>query len=216
MSKKGKSGIYITACCLAVVAAVVGFLAERPKNDEDNMVENLPEISEESVEKEPIQEVEKTETEIEESSEDETEIVSKAETIEEVHFIRPVEGKVIEEFSGNNLIYNEGLRDWRTHNGVDMEAESGTQVLASANGVVEAVYDSNMGKCMEIDHQNGYKTLYANLDVDVQLKKGDEVAEGDVIGIVGNTALGDATDIPHLHFEIIKDGENINPVDFLE
>ena len=142
--------------------------------------------------------------------------VSKATKVNEAKFIRPVNGKVIEEFSDNNLIYNEALRDWRTHNGVDLEAESGTQVLAAANGVIENVFDSNMGMCVLIDHQNGYKTVYANLDDSIVVKKGDEVAEGDVIGIVGNTALGDATDLPHLHFEITKDGNNVNPTEYIE
>lgn len=216
--ENNKSGIYIAACCLAVIAAVIGFSGRRMQKGTDGKVEvdNVPEMQAEQVESEPVLEVEKAETEIEDTKKDEIKSISKTAKVEEAHFVRPVGGKILEEFSDNNLIYNEALKDWRAHSGVDLEAESGEQVIAAANGVVERVFDSNMGKCVEIDHQNGYKTIYANLDENIEIKQGDEVAEGDVIGLVGNTALGDATDIPHLHFEITKDGENVNPKDYFE
>ena len=217
-SENNKSGIYITACCLAVIAAVVGFSGKRTQkggNDGDN-ANIMPEVQVQSQETEPVQEAEIAEAEVPDEPKEELKSVTKAEIIEDVHFVRPVDGKILEEFSDNDLIYNEALRDWRTHNGVDLEAESGTQVVAAANGVVEKVFDSNMGKCVEIDHKNGFKTVYANLDENIQINQGDEVAEGDVIGLVGNTALGDATDMPHLHFEITKDGENVNPKEYFE
>ena len=213
--ENNRVGIYITACSLAVIAAVIGFAGRRNKREEPpkNVVQSIP--------KEQVQTAE--ETEKPQSKEkpvtapkEDAVSVSKATKVTETKFIRPVNGKVIEEFSDNNLIYNEALRDWRTHNGVDLEAESGTQVVAAANGVIENVFDSNMGMCVLIDHQNGYKTVYANLDDSIVVKKGDEVAEGDVIGIVGSTALGDATDLPHLHFEITKDGNNVNPTEYIE
>ena len=208
MERNSKGGIYITACCLAVIAAVIGFAGRRGKKEETPKTAELPKQVEVAEEKEP-QKPQKT-------AEEPTVSVSKPAVVEEVQFLRPVSGRVIEEFSDNNLIYNEALRDWRTHDGVDLEAEAGTQVLAAANGVVENVFDSNMGTSVLIDHQNGYKTVYANLDEGIAIKKGDEVAEGDVIGVVGSTALGDATDLPHLHFEISKNGENVNPCDYIK
>jgi len=215
--ENSKSGIYITACCLAIIAAVVGFAGKKGKNSDSEIPsENTPVLQEELSESEPVKEVEKRETEIEDTKKATAKTAKKTESTETTHFLRPVDGKVLEEFSDNNLIYNEALRDWRTHDGVDLEADSGTQVLAAANGIVEKVFDSNMGKCVEISHQNGYKTVYANLDENIQIKAGDEVAEGDVIGLVGNTALGDITDLPHLHFEISKNGQNLNPAEYLD
>ena len=132
----------------------------------------------------------KTETNIEDTQEAEAKGASNKKKVEDIGFIRPVEGRILEEFSNDDLVYNEALKDWRVHSGVDLEAESGEQVVAAANGVVERVFYSNMGKSIEIDHQNGYKTVYSNLDEDTQINPGEEVAEGDVIGLVGNTALG--------------------------
>lgn len=213
MDRKNRGGIYITACCLAVIAAVIGFSGKRAKKEKtpeiaaENLAEAQPQKSEDIVEEKKASTKE---------TDEKTISVSKPAVVEESQFIRPVDGKVIEEFSDSDLIYNESLRDWRTHNGIDLEAESGAQVLAAANGVIENVFDSNMGTCVLIDHQNGYKSVYANLDENIAIKKGDEVAEGDVIGMVGNTALGDATDLPHLHFEITKDGKNVNPCEYIK
>lgn len=216
--ENNKSGIYITACCLAVIAAVIAFSSKRGQKESngENTVDSLPEVQAELTESEPVLEVEKVKKDVEDIKEPEAKSAIREKKVENANFVRPVAGKILEEFSNNDLIYNEALKDWRVHSGVDLEAEFGEQVIAAANGIVEKVFDSNMGKCVEIDHQNGYKTIYANLDENIQIKQGDEVAEGDVIGLVGNTALGDATDIPHLHFEITKDGENVNPKDYFE
>lgn len=215
--EKIKIGIYITACCLAIIAAIVGFSGRKAQKEEKHakIAEITPRKQVETPVKKPVKKVEKPKI-VEDVPTPEAKSVSKENKVDEIHFTRPVEGKLLESFSDDDLIYNEALKDWRTHDGVDLEAELGAQVFASANGVVEKVYDSSMGKCVEIDHQNGFKTIYANLDDNITIAKGDEVAEGDVIGLVGNTALGDATELPHLHFEITKDGKNINPIDFLE
>ncbi len=215
--EKTKMGIYISACCLAVIAAVIGFSEKNAKKEEKpaKIAEIVPQNMPESKKSEPAKEVEKPKI-VEDTTKEDTKSVSNAKKVDEIHFARPVSGKVLEDFSDNDLIYNEALKDWRTHDGVDLEAELGAQVIAAANGVVEKVSDSGMGKCVVIDHQNGYKTVYANLDDNVAVTEGSEIAEGNVIGLVGNTALGDATELSHLHFEIIKDGKNVNPLDFLE
>lgn len=216
-TRNNKSGIYITACALAVIAAVVGFSGRRSQRDEDmgSVTENAQVPPTDSAASEPAQTASEH-AQTEEAPAIETESVSKAESIEDIHFTRPVNGRILEEFSDNDLIYNEALKDWRTHNGIDLEAESGTQVVAAASGVVERIFDGSLGKCVEIDHQNGYKTVYANLDESIQLSAGDDVSEGDVIGLVGDTALGDATELPHLHFEIAKNGQNIDPAEYLD
>ena len=215
--EKTKIGLYITACCLAVIAAAVGFSGRKTekKTVPEKISETVPQNQEKEPEAEPVKGVEKPKI-VDDTPKTEAKSTGKEKKAAEIHFTRPVSGKVLEEFSDNTLIYNEALKDWRTHDGVDLEAEVGAQVLASSNGVVEKVYDSNMGKCVVLDHQNGYKTVYANLDDNITIKEDDEVAEGDVIGLIGDTALGDATGLPHLHFEIIKDGKNVNPADFLE
>ena len=139
-----------------------------------------------------------------------------SEKTEVIEFVSPVSGKVIEEYSGDDLVYNEALKDWRSHNGVDFSAKLGQEVFASADGVCEDVFDCEMGRCVVINHKDGFATMYANLGEETVVKKGDNIAKGDRIGIIGNTALGDITADEHLHFEIIKEGKNVNPVEYLD
>ncbi len=214
--KKDNGGLYTAICCFAVVMAVVGFVNAKTKKE--TRKEEITKVIENRVLEEQEEKVEEKKAlpKKEIIEEKKTESVSKSIIIEETAFSRPVSGNIITNDSGEDLLYNEALKDWRTHNGVDFEAKIGEKVLASANGVVEQVSDSEMGRSVVLEHSNGFCTVYANLSEDTKLKKGDEVSEGDVIGEVGNTALGDATEEPHLHFEIIKNGKNVNPTDYLE
>jgi hypothetical protein len=99
------------------------------------------------------------------------------------------------------------------HNGIDLTAETGTPVVATADGVVtRAEYlEHTFGKLVEIDHGNGITTFYAHLDRYV-VKKGDSVKKGDVIGYVGDSGVSVG---PHLHYEVLKDGKNVDPAGYM-
>ncbi len=214
--KKKNGGAYLAICCCALIVAIVGY-ANRVslKENEEEKLSDIVDVAPSDTITETSQkaEVEVPDSEIAKESEENPVESEKPEVIE---FIAPVSGKVIEEYSGDDLVYNEALKDWRAHSGVDFEAKIGEDVKASAKGIIESVFDSNMGRCVIIDHQNGFRTMYANLEETEKVKEGDEVMAGDVIGTVGNTALGDITDLEHVHFEMIKDGNNVNPVEYLD
>lgn len=100
----------------------------------------------------------------------------------------------------------------RMHTGVDFLAPTGTPIYATGNGrVVEAERNKyGYGRMVLIDHGYGYETLYAHLN-QINVKPGQEIKRGEVIGMVGNTGISTA---PHLHYEVIKDGRKINPVNY--
>ncbi len=128
----------------------------------------------------------------------------------------PVEGEVLAEYAMECLSYNQTTRDWRVHNGVDLAAESGTQVHAAADGKVYTVYDDDqMGKTVVIRHENGYTTKYASLAEDVNVLAGDTVKMGDTIGCVGTTALMEQALGDHVHFSVTKNDEPVDPNEFL-
>ena len=221
--RKQSNGAYLAICCCAMIVAIVGYAnrlsLEEETKPEEKLVEQIPEVSET-----PEPATKETANNVIVAEKKETKNMNPAPTAEtkktenkkeEIIFTPPIDGNVTEEFSGDDLVYNEALKDWRAHCGVDFEAKIGDDVMASAKGLVESVFDSNMGRCVIIDHQNGFKTMYANLDETDKVKEGDMVMPGDVIGTVGNTALGDITDLEHVHFEMIKEGENVNPIEFL-
>lgn len=136
----------------------------------------------------------------------------KTEINKEISFIRPVDGDIIKEFSKDNLIFSETLNEWTTHNGVDLRAEKTEIVKASAAGVVKSIKnDPRYGLSVTIEHENGYKTIYANLLTSEFVVEGEKVEQGQTIGTVGNTAVFESSQEPHLHFEILKDNEYVNP-----
>ncbi len=218
--KKEGSGFYIAICCCVVIIAAVGY-ANRVSVNEETVPEQ--QVAQATMVPEKVAEEKKTVAAATAKPKPTPEVKAQAEAVskgvkteEKVVFSAPVKGKVIEEFSGDDLVYNESLKDWRSHSGVDFAADIGEKVVCSAAGVVEKVFDSELGHCVVIDHKNGYRTMYANLKEDTGLSEGDDIAAGDVVGMVGDTALGDSTDLPHLHFEIMKKNESLNPVDYLE
>jgi murein DD-endopeptidase MepM/ murein hydrolase activator NlpD len=107
------------------------------------------------------------------------------------------------------------MEDYRVHCGIDIGADAGTAVMAAADGEISKVYyDPMMGQTVEITHVGGYTTIYKNLQTKLPsgTLEGAKVSAGDTIGYVGDTALVEISESPHLHFEIIKDEEYTNPL----
>ncbi len=100
----------------------------------------------------------------------------------------------------------------KEHKGVDFKAKIGTPVLATGDGVVSLVKSDKKGygKHVVINHEEQYQSVYANLSV-FKVKNGDKVKKGDVIALSGNSG---ASTVPHLHYEVRKDGKAVNPSDY--
>ena len=100
----------------------------------------------------------------------------------------------------------------KMHWGMDFTAPKGTPIYASGDGKVKRADNSasGYGKHIRIDHGYGYMTLYAHLSK-YNVKRGQKVERGDLIGFVGSTGRSEA---PHLHYEVWKDGSRINPINF--
>ena len=130
--------------------------------------------------------------------------------------VEPLKGEVLMAFSVDQLVYSPTLADWRTHDGVDISAKPGTTVLAATAGTVASVEDDPlMGTTVVIDHEDGYTTTYANLQTTPTVEPGDLVTAGQIIGAVGTTAAAEAAQSPHLHFSVARDGEAVDPDEFL-
>jgi len=135
----------------------------------------------------------------------------------EITFIKPVEGEISKEYAKENLVYSETLEEWTTHLGIDIKAEKTTVVKASADGKIKSIKnDPRYGLTIIIEHQDGFETLYANLLTSEFVQVGEEVKQGQSIGTVGNTATFEILDEPHLHFEISKNNENIDPSQYIK
>lgn len=130
----------------------------------------------------------------------------------EISFAKPVEGDVIREFAKDNLVYSETLQEWVTHLGIDIKANKTTVIKASADGTIRSIKnDPRYGLTIIIDHDDGYQTIYSNLLTTEFVVEGEKVKQGQSIGTVGNTAVFEISDESHLHFEILKDSEQLDP-----
>ena len=130
--------------------------------------------------------------------------------------VEPLKGEVLMAFSMDQLVYSPTLADWRTHDGVDISARPGDTVLAATAGAVSSVEDDPlMGTTVVIEHEGGYVTTYANLQAKPTVQPGDVVTAGQIIGAVGTTAAAEAAQSPHLHFSVSRDGEAVDPGEFL-
>lgn len=130
--------------------------------------------------------------------------------------VSPLSGETVAAFSMDELAYSETLADWRTHDGIDIAAEVGTQVIAACSGVVTAVRDDDMmGTLVTIAHDDGYETTYANLRSSPGVGEGQYVSAGEVIGAVGSSSIAEFSMPAHLHFSVSKDGVPCDPKEFL-
>ncbi len=124
----------------------------------------------------------------------------------------PVDGKILWGFAVNELVYSQTLKQWMTHCGVDVSAKKGDEVRCILGGTVERVYsDDAMGVTVEIAHTGKLKSVYSNLCETPPVKEGQKLNQRDVIGYIGATAISECELPSHLHFEILKNGEAIDP-----
>ena len=137
---------------------------------------------------------------------------TKKEPVKELTFQKPVEGDIVREYAKENLVYSETLKEWVTHTGIDIKADKTTVVKASEAGTIKSIKnDPRYGLTIVIEHDNNFQTVYSNLLTSEFVVEGEKVEKGQSIGTVGNTAVFEVVDEPHLHFEILKDSLAVDP-----
>lgn len=138
------------------------------------------------------------------------------ETKKEITFIKPTDGEIICEYAKDNLIYSETLKEWITHTAVDIKADKTSVIKAAADGIVKTIVnDPRYGLTVIIEHDDGYQTVYSNLLTAEFVVEGEEVKQGQTIGTAGNTAVFESGMECHLHFELMKDNEYVDPTIYI-
>ena len=136
---------------------------------------------------------------------------------EELAFKAPVSGEIIKDFAMDTLVYSNTLGEWIVHNGIDIKADKTTVVKASEAGTVKSIKnDPRYGLTVVIEHTNGFTSVYSNLLTAEFVKEGEKVEQGQTIATVGNTATFEIADEAHLHFEISKNNETLDPSQYIK
>lgn len=209
--KQYRRAIYIALAVCVVAAGVTGYLLtnREPPTQQASanqpVAEVKPPVITPVTPKEPVKE-ERKEAEI------------PVETVSELlpQVVSPLDGTTVTVFSMSELMYDETMADWRTHEGLDIQAAEGDAVKTAAAGEVTSVTrDDLMGTTVCVAHAGGYVTRYSSLKEDPPISQGQQLKAGDIVGYVG-TAAAEAAMGPHLHFSVEKDGALIDPKEYVK
>lgn len=131
---------------------------------------------------------------------------------EKLIFSKPLDGQIQKIYSPDKVVFSKTLNKWKTHDGIDIEAQEGTLVLSMEKGEVINVYDDALlGKTIVISHIAGYYSQYSNLDENVFVNIGDKVVKGQRIGRIGKTAKSEFLDNSHLHLAVYLGEKSVDP-----
>lgn len=188
-------------CAVALVAIVVVAVAVSGGKVENNQANNQP------VQSTPLPDDSNTNGE---GNHDDEQVSGLPEGM-----ISPLESVTV--LNDYGFYHNKTLNAYYEHAGVDFTATAGTNVLAVENGVIESIYkdDILIGTEIVINHGNGLKSVYCYVTESEGLKAGDSVKKGDIIGVVAEANGKEYKDGAHLHFEIVKEGNRVDPASYL-
>ena len=125
--------------------------------------------------------------------------------------------EVIREYSEKQPSYSKTLDLWEIHKGLDIGADEGYEVKSLLNGkVVDVFKDDRHGISVKVESDNNIVVVYSNLDEKTNVKKGQEVKEGQVLGLIGNTTLVENEDGSHIHIEAFKSEQSIDPMTLIK
>lgn len=204
-------GAAILAAGATVLFGVYGtsLLLEEPQTE---IQEEIPETEQPQTQQTQIQ---AEEIPIEQTQPEEE--TPAAEEPQPLVYAMPLEGEVVNPFSGGELVKNITLKEWRTHDGADLAAAEGTPVKAIAEGtVVEVEEDPLWGVCVAISHSDGAVSYYMGISANVEVSVDDAVVLGQTIGYVGNTAQMEIGQESHLHLGLRSGEEWVDPISYIQ
>lgn len=205
-------GYYIAIALCLVAAGTIGYFALRERPVTVEQTDTPPVLDIQPVT--PTQPVVKPAPVVIPDPVEEAEITEPAELLPQV--VSPLDGTTVTVFSMTELLYDPTMADWRTHDGIDVQADEGAAVKTAAAGTVQSVTnDELMGTTVVIQHEGGYATQYSSLQENTPVAQGQTVAAGEVIGYVGSTSAAESRMGPHLHFSVSRDGAVIDPHDYV-
>lgn len=134
-------------------------------------------------------------------------------------FCAPVNGTLTKHHDAETQVFSNTMNDYRVHLGVDIEAQVGSPVYAAADGTIAEVWeDPLMGQCVAVQHGGDAISIYKNLAAEMAegIEAGAKVTSGQLLAYVGETAMAEMADEPHLHFEMTVADLQVDPLEYLD
>ena len=134
-------------------------------------------------------------------------------------FVLPVKGAILKKHDATLQVYSATMGDYRVHLGIDVVTEENAPVYAAADGKIQKIWeDVKMGYCIAVKHSGDCVTVYKNLGETLPdgISEGVSVRSGQLIATVGNSAMVEIADEPHLHFEMTVGGLSVDPLEYYD
>ena len=134
-------------------------------------------------------------------------------------FVLPVKGSVLKKHDATLQVYSTTMGDYRVHLGIDVVTTENAPVYAAADGKIEKIWeDVKMGYCIAVKHSGDCVTVYKNLGETLPdgISEGVSVRSGQLIATVGNSAMVEIAEEPHLHFEMTVGGLSVDPLEYFD
>ncbi|MCI8388663.1 MAG: peptidoglycan DD-metalloendopeptidase family protein [Clostridiales bacterium] len=139
-------------------------------------------------------------------------------SIEARYFVMPVNGIAMKGFDIDVPVYSLTMNDYRAHTGIDISAPIGSDVISVSSGTVCRIWnDPMMGRSVTVDHGDGIYSTYMNLadELSPEIMVGTKIALGQAIGTVGESALIEIAEEPHVHLEMKINGQYVDPFEYI-
>ena len=137
--------------------------------------------------------------------------------VADVGNIMPVNGEISHEFSNGELVKSETLGVWKTHDGIDILCELGTEVRSMSEGTVKEIKDDPLwGIYVIVEQNNGLDVQYCGLAKELGVKAGQEVKQGEILGKTSDTNQCEILQPPHLHLGVKQGGVWIDPLSVID
>lgn len=204
--------IYVTAIILLISVALIAGVVSAANRAKKNPVETPPESTLETPKSTEPESTPESTPESESKEPDNTDVSAKL-----PEFKLPVSGNLSTGHDPDVQVFSPTMKDYRVHLGVDINTAEGAPVHAAAEGVVKKVWeDQLMGWCVAVAHDGEAVSYYKNLSetLATDIKEGASVTSGQLIGTVGDSAMIEVAQEPHLHFEMTVKGLQVDPSEY--
>ncbi|HAN21333.1 MAG: hypothetical protein A2Y15_07175 [Clostridiales bacterium GWF2_36_10] len=205
--------IYLALAICIVTALTIGILT---MSYNYNDITSIPQVSIPDVSIPDVSVPDISEAPVGGEESDVDEVITDPEPV----YVFPVDnGTIQKEFSMEALVFSSTMQDYRVHSGIDIAADLGSAVKSYTDGTIKEIVDDPFyGKTVVIEHAYGLTSYYKNLAAELPegIIVGKIVKAGDIIGAIGASAINEAADPSHLHFELKLSGDLIDPKPELE
>jgi len=213
-----KEGFYVILfVCLCIVATVAAVTIKNNKDIKSAQLEQSK-LAEQGSENSSVNYQDALQVKDDAQSNAAASKSQKVNASNEIVFVKPVEGTLARAYS-ENPVYWESTRSYRANLGYEIKAVLGKPVVAVMAGKIESIDATSVeGVKIVINHQNGIKTVYSNLDAKVKVTVGQDVKQGAELGLVGKTSLNSAYENygDHIHFGVMKGNDYVDPARYIK